>query len=137
MRRACDFREALRSQSYAKIGLAPEQPVPSRSAGLFSRIPRHAAAAILAIGLGSCNGVASKHDAGVIEAPPPPMDSQVIEDHGVIEAPPPPMDLSVESGAKEDFGVIEAPPPPMDLGADAKEDGGVIEAPPPPVDSGK
>ena len=109
LRRACEFREALRTQSYSKLGLSPAEPVPGRSAGLFSRIPRHAAAAILAIGLGSCSGDTGREDSGVIEAPPPPMDSRVIEDGGVIEAPPPPLDLSVDTKVKEDAGVIEAP----------------------------
>jgi radical SAM superfamily enzyme YgiQ (UPF0313 family) len=130
MERACAFREALRTQSYRKIGLSPRRPVPARSAGLFSRIPRHAAAAILALGLGACDGSGVKEDGGVIEAPPPP-DSRVIEDNGVIEAPPPPMDLGLDTKVKEDMGVIEAPPPP-DLGPDVREDMGVIEAPPPP-----
>jgi anaerobic magnesium-protoporphyrin IX monomethyl ester cyclase len=120
MQRACAFREALRSQSYRKIGLAPTKPVPPRSAGLFSRIPRHAAAAILALGLGACGGGGGKEDSGVIEAPPPPYDSQAIEDSGVIEAPPPPLDLGPDLGpdaeVKEDGGVIEAPPPPWDSG---------------------
>jgi radical SAM superfamily enzyme YgiQ (UPF0313 family) len=127
MQRACAFREALRTQSYQKIGLTPERPVPSRSAGLFSRLPRHAAAAILALGLGACSD-----DGGVIEAPPPPYDSQVKEDYGVIEAPPAP-DFGPDQQVKEDHGVIEAPPAP-DLGPDqqVKEDMGVIEAPPAP-----
>jgi len=133
--RACAFREALRAQSYRKIGLAPGKPVPARSAGIFSRIPRHAAAAIVALGLGACSSDGVKDDQGVIEAPPPPIDYRVIEDNGVIEAPPPPLDLGLD--VKEDMGVIEAPPPPLDLGPDAKEDGGVIEAPPPPADGGK
>lgn len=121
LERACAFRAALRSQSYEKIGLSPTQPVPARAASIFSRIPRHAAAVVLALGLAGCggDGGTTKHDMGVIEAPPPPMDQRIdkpaIEDMGVIEAPPPPMDLRVDQ-PKEDMGVIEAPPPPMDAG---------------------
>ena len=113
--RGCELRAALHAASQEKLELAAmaAASAPAR----FSRLQRHAAAALLALGLaGGCG------------------DSGVKLDHGVIEAPPPPMDRGVgDKGVKYDRGVIEAPPPPMDKGV--KHDNGVIEAPPPPMDA--
>jgi len=135
-RRICELRQALHDHAYGTLGLSRGAPRPvSRFLALAAR---HAAAAILALGIAACD----KDDGGVIEAPPPPLDAAVgdgsrdgaQEDAGVIEAPPPPVDGGGD--VQEDGGVIEAPPPPVDGGGDVKEDSGVIEAPPPPVDGG-
>jgi anaerobic magnesium-protoporphyrin IX monomethyl ester cyclase len=119
--RCCELREALHACSQEKIGLAPATATTS-SAPRRGRLQRHAAAALLAIGLaGGCSD-----DTGVIEAPPPPMDKSV--KHEGLKP-----DAAKPDGVKHDWGVIEAPPPAMDKAV--KHDAGVIEAPPPPHDA--
>jgi anaerobic magnesium-protoporphyrin IX monomethyl ester cyclase len=119
--RCCELRATLHACSQQKCGLAPAA-APTSSAPHFGRLQRHAAAALLAIGLaGGCSD-----DTGVIEAPPPPMDKSVKRD-GLKP------DSRKLDGVKHDFGVIEAPPPAMDRAV--KHDAGVIEAPPPPHDA--
>ncbi len=125
---------------------------------LSRRAPRHAAAVLLAAGLLGCPSRPVRHDHGVMEAPPPPIDERleaatppdagpqfaqpppdaavpppdaavpIRRDDGVMEAPPPPVDERY----RYDEGVAEAAPPPVD--ERIRIDKGVAEAAPPPVD---
>jgi len=136
-RRLCELRAELRHVTHDSVGLgsaaAPEEPARPRVK------PSHAAAVALALGLIGCGG-ASREDGGVIEAPPPPMDSGYVDDSGVVEAPPPPMDAGGEAGP-DDGGSDDGGPDeggPDDGGPDGSyvDDGGAIEAPPSPMDGG-
>jgi len=116
-RRICALREALHARAYEMVGLGR----PAASGRALGTLPRHAAAALLAVGLLHC---------GSGDQPGPSPDAGAdghVADTGIYEAPPPPMDSGVGGGGgaptdsgtggyRIDSGVIEAPPPPMDSG---------------------
>jgi radical SAM superfamily enzyme YgiQ (UPF0313 family) len=113
--RICALREALHARAYEMVGLGR----PAASGRALGKLPRHAAAALLAVGALNC---------GSGDQPGPSRDAGTdghVADTGIYEAPPPPMDSGVggsgsmdsgTGGYRIDSGVIEAPPPPMDSG---------------------
>ena len=118
----------------------------------LDRLPQHAAAVFLAVGLLNCDSSnhpsakdGSAADTTQVADTKPAADATVFKDQGgMFEAPPPPMDAPIL-------------PPPRDVGADAsgneagtldtgtgdaqpaadavafKDQGGMFEAPPPPM----
>jgi hypothetical protein len=90
-------------------------------------LARHAAAALLAVGVASLSACSE----GTSEYAPPPVDGG--SDTGTSEdASAPDADGSV----RVDGGIAEYAPPPVDAGKDARVDGGIAEYAPPPVDGG-
>jgi hypothetical protein len=96
LRRVCAFREAIREQSLGVMGL-----VRSKNPGLLERLPRHAAAVFLAVGLLNCNSnnaVQPGRDAAADGNQPkadtlPIADTPTYKDQGgMFEAPPPRLD---------------------------------------------
>ena len=143
--RACALREAMQKQSLGVMGLLRGARPADRS--FLERLPRHAAAVFLAVGLLNCNsdGIAinARRDAS-------PADSKKIVDSttfrdqgGMFEAPPPRLDAPVvsEPDAEPDAGVSEAgagdtlDAKPVSDAAIFRDQGGVFEAPPPPLDA--
>jgi hypothetical protein len=127
----CSLRERISACVQPVIDLAMTRPVPQK---LPSRAPRHALAVLVAAGLAGCGGLRS--DGGVMEAPPPPLSSEVY-----IPPPPGTYATAPDGGAPEpdggtplplrqDQGVAEAAPPPIPT---FRHDQGVAEAAPPPV----
>lgn len=132
----CDLREQIDRCIAPVIEMvrAPKLPKMPR------RAPRHAAAVLIAAGLLGCPSRPVRHDNGVMEAAPPPIDERLEAgpppDAGPRFAQPPP-DAAVpppDAGVpiRRDDGVMEAPPPPVD--ERYRYDEGVAEAAPPPVD---
>jgi anaerobic magnesium-protoporphyrin IX monomethyl ester cyclase len=163
LRRICVFREKLQEHSLGTMGLvrATRSAAPERS--LLERLPHHAAAVFLAVGLLNCDSksglrsapdgstadatqaadtkpladaVAFRDQGGMFEAPPPPMDAPVV----------PPRDAGSDGGASE-AGSLDAESADARTSADAtdtraiadavvfKDQGGMFEAPPPPMDA--
>jgi hypothetical protein len=123
----CALREALHARAYEMVGLSRPGMAPAVTGRALGKLPRHAAAAVLAVGMLNCGsgdqpgpasdagGDAHVADTGIYEAPPPPMDS------GSGGGGAGPSDSgragSGTGGHRVDSGVIEAPPPPMDSGS--------------------
>ncbi len=108
VRRACAFRQAMQEHSLGRMGLARTGRTPATDANFLERLPRHAAAVFLAVGLLNCNskgGIdASRKDASAADSSPvadtkPNADTSTFKDQGgMFEAPPPPMDAPVQMG---------------------------------------
>ena len=127
--RLCVFREAIQEHSLGVMGLlrAGRAAPPDRS--FLERLPRHAAAVFLAVGLMNCDskgGLSSKgkdgsaSDSATAADTKPVADATVFKDQGgMFEAPPPPMDAPV-------LGTPDsAPDRQVDLQADAGIDAGI------------
>jgi anaerobic magnesium-protoporphyrin IX monomethyl ester cyclase len=104
LRQACAFREAIAEQSLGVMGLLGQRRVTVPPRGFFERLPRHAAAVFLAVGLMNCdskgglksNGKDSGSDGAEAADTRPPADTTSFKDQGgMFEAPPPPMDAPV------------------------------------------
>jgi radical SAM superfamily enzyme YgiQ (UPF0313 family) len=151
--RACAFRDAIAARSLGVLGLGHGTRAPSTDRSFLERLPGHAAAVFLAVGLLNCNsegGAKSLSDAstdtpvadtksaaetfkdqgGMFEAPPPPMDAPVeargdsaISEAGATDLKPKNDVLFLDQG-----GMFEPPPPPMDAPVEARRDSGVSEA---------
>ena len=164
LRRACAFREAIQENSLGVMGLLRKGRAAPVERGFFERLPRHAAAVFLAVGLLNCDskgGLKSNPKDGSAADGTQAADTKPVADTitfkdqgGVMEAPPPPMDAPAEAPAdlrpdslpdagtdvRDDAGVSEAGSGDGKL-ADArdavvfKDQGGVMEAPPPPMDA--
>ncbi len=135
IRQLCTFREKIRERSLGAMGLAQPTRVPAARAGFLERLPRHAAAAFLAVGLLNCDSKPQMNragkDGGATDSSQS-TDTKVISDAkifkdqgGMIEAPPPPMDAPM---IKYDAGADQGADVPPDAGADAKRDTQVSEA---------
>jgi len=130
----CDLRQLIDSCIEPVIEMVRTPRLPK----LPRRAPRHAAAVLIAAGLLGCPSRPVRHDNGVMEAAPPPIDERyeaaTPPDAGPPDAGPqfavPPPDAAVP--IRRDDGVMEAPPPPVD--ERYRIDKGVAEAAPPPVD---
>jgi anaerobic magnesium-protoporphyrin IX monomethyl ester cyclase len=158
--RACAFREAIAARSLGVLGLAGGTRAPAADRGFLERLPQHAAAVFLAVGLLNCNseGGAKSLSDGSPDSPvaDTKAPAETYKDQmGMFEAPPPPMDAPLEVGRDSsvpdssvaDTGVSEAGA--RDAGAseagvtDLKPKGdvvfldqmGMFEAPPPPLDA--
>jgi anaerobic magnesium-protoporphyrin IX monomethyl ester cyclase len=128
LRRACAFGSAIREQSLGVIGLARSGQGLGADASFLERLPRHAAAVFLAVGLMGCNSegsLKSNHPDGATRDASPITDSKPVADAfaykdqgGMFEAPPPPMDAPI---VKLDTAVPDAT---ADAGADAGRDAG-------------
>lgn len=92
---------------------------------LGRRLARHAAAALLAVGVASFSAC---DEGGTSEYAPPPVDGQI--EIGQSEFAPPPLDAGPE--ARVEMGQAEYAPPPLD----ARMEMGQAEYAPPPVDGG-
>jgi hypothetical protein len=117
LRRVCAFREVMREQSLGVLGLAR-----SKGSRLLERLPRHAAAVFLAVGLLNCDsksGLEAGRDAGADGNQPktdtlPIADSPSYKDQGgMFEAPPPRLDAPMV----QTFDVLP------DVSGDAASDG--------------
>jgi hypothetical protein len=127
LRRACAFREAITERSLGVMGLGRGRRMPVGDRGFLDRLPRHAAAVFLAVGLMNCdskNGLKPNKDAGgdATQA----ADVKSVEDAfrdqgGMFEAPPPRLDAPAEA-ARDLPPDLRADAPP-DVGADAGRDG--------------
>jgi len=98
LRRACAFREAIREHSLGFLGLTPSGRAKMAQASFLDRLPRHAAAVFLAVGLLNCNSSSDPKSAddGSVADTKPIADTTVFKDQGgMFEAPPPPMDAFV------------------------------------------
>jgi len=136
LRQLCGFRDKIREYSLGSMGLAqpPRAAVSTRS--FLERLPRHAAAAFLAVGLLNCDSNSGMNLAGKdgstadstqatdTKAIP---DATVFKDQGgMFEAPPPPMDAPVEN--KRDAQPDAGADGPADAGTEARSDTQVSEA---------
>lgn len=154
--RACAFGEAISARALGVLGLARgSRPTSARI--FLDRLPRHAAAVFLAVGLLNCNSKSSLgtgRDAA--SDGPPSADSKKPDDAfkdqgGMFEAPPPPMDArldttadanpdaSPDAGSSDGLDALVREAGVADT-ADGKRDafvdqGGMFEAPPPPMDA--
>jgi anaerobic magnesium-protoporphyrin IX monomethyl ester cyclase len=121
--RICALREAIHARAYEMVGLP--RPGASPAGRSLGSLPRHAAATLLAVGMLNCGsgdqpapsdagGDGHVADTGIMEAPPPPMDSG----RGGSGAGPSDSGTGGRGtgGYVNDSGMIEAPPPPMDAG---------------------
>jgi len=159
--RACAFRDAIAARSVGVLGLGRGTIAPSTDRSFLERLPQHAAAVFLAVGLLNCSseGGAKSLSDGSTDTTPVADTKAAAETYkdqaGMFEAPPPPMDAPLEtrgdSGVSEagaadagatDSGATEAGT--MEAGiADLKpkndilffDQGGMFEAPPPPMDA--
>jgi radical SAM superfamily enzyme YgiQ (UPF0313 family) len=138
---ACAFAEAMRAQAAGIIDLARSQA--AMGGGLLDRLPRHAAAVVLAMGLMNCN-CTSQH--GVSEMPPSPMDASqdlardASADLGSPDGSVPDAasaDLPIPDGSVREAAVApDGSAPEAAVSPDARlfiDQGGMIEAPPPPM----
>ncbi len=114
----CDLRKRISGHIAPILELARSRRQPD---SLWRRAPRHAAAVLVAAGLLGCPSGGVRHDYGVAEAAPPPIDEPVAPfDAGVADAAStptvaPPYDAGpVKRQIIEDDGVAEAAPPPID-----------------------
>ena len=131
---ACALREAMTAQAAGVIDLARSQSAAGR---LFERLPRHAAAVVLAMGLMNCDSSGSTTDGG--------SDARVVTDTpvfhdqgGMIEAPPPPMDAPRINQADTLAEIRDTGRPETTATPDTRvfiDQGGMYEAPPPPMDA--
>jgi anaerobic magnesium-protoporphyrin IX monomethyl ester cyclase len=142
LRRACAFGAAIREQSLGQIGLADlarSGRTTGADARFLERLPRHAAAVFLAVGLMGCasNGAEVPPDGATDQASatdsrptadgPAGADSKPITDTfvykdqgGMFEAPPPPMDAPI---TKRDSAATDGQPDAAPAG-DGAGDGG-------------
>jgi radical SAM superfamily enzyme YgiQ (UPF0313 family) len=135
VRQLCTFRDRIRQRSLGCLGLTET----SRSAGsnrsFLEGLPRHAAAAFLAVGLLNCDSNSGKSmsakdgsaaDSTQVTDIKAASDAMIYKDQGgMLEAPPPPMDApSVKLDTQPDRG----PDVQADAGADAKHDADIGEA---------
>jgi anaerobic magnesium-protoporphyrin IX monomethyl ester cyclase len=138
LRRACALRDAIRERSLGTLGLAR-----SPGGSLLERLPRHAAAVFLAVGLLNCNSkdaLRTGHDAatdgtqqkadtlpagdvatyrdqgGMMEAPPPRLDAPNLQQPDVSRA-----DLGADLGPDASSGT--KPEVGRDTGGDGASDG--------------
>jgi anaerobic magnesium-protoporphyrin IX monomethyl ester cyclase len=130
LRRACAFREAIRDRSLGAMGLGRDRQGRADEPSLLDRLPRHAAAVFLAVGLMNCdsqNAVKSARDAGpdttqAADSKPAADTSSFRDQGGMFEAPPPRMDAPFQPGP--DLG----PDLGSDAGPDAGADAGLADA---------
>jgi hypothetical protein len=132
-----DLFDELNELTLSMVGLERrETSLVETESRPLARLARHAAAALLAIGVASwcsCDDDVSvpadaRVEIGQAEYAPPPVDGGV--EIGQAEFAPPPVDAHVE------IGQAEFAPPPVDGGA-ARVEFGHAEYAPPPVDGGK
>jgi anaerobic magnesium-protoporphyrin IX monomethyl ester cyclase len=124
--RACAFREALAARSLGVLGLA-RGGRPSGERSFLERLPRHAAAVFLAVGLLNCNsesGLKSTPDGATdgLRATDAVSDGRFTDQGGMFEAPPPPMD------ARPDQATDLAPDLAPDASQEVRNEAGVNEA---------
>jgi hypothetical protein len=158
--RACAFRDAIAARSLGVLGLARGTKAPSTDRSFLERLPRHAAAVFLAVGLLNCNSESGAKSLSDGSTDSPVADTKAPaetykDQTGMFEAPPPPMDAplearrdsSVADSSVADSGVAEAGATEagfFEAGvADLKpkndvvflDQMGMFEAPPPPMDA--
>lgn len=135
LRQLCAFRDRIREHSLGAMGLVQPARPPSSNRSFLERLPRHAAAAFLAVGLLNCNSKSGMEltpkDGGARDGTPSAdtasiPDAKVFKDQGgMFEAPPPPMDAPlVKYDARPDEGTDAQ----ADAGSDTKRDAQVSEA---------
>jgi radical SAM superfamily enzyme YgiQ (UPF0313 family) len=133
---ACAFREAMFAQAAGIIDLARSQAAPGN--GLLERLPRHAAAVVLAMGLMNCNSSGGNTTDGSRDGKPV-ADAPVFHDQGgMYEAPPPPMDApqALPADAQADLRNPDGSAREAAVSPDTRvfvDQGGMYEAPPPPM----
>jgi anaerobic magnesium-protoporphyrin IX monomethyl ester cyclase len=136
LRRICSFREAVARHSLGALGLARAGRAAAPERGFLERLPHHAAAVFLAVGLLNCDsktGIKTTgKDGSAAETAQtadskPPADTAAFRDQGgMIEAPPPPMDARPEAApdAQPDARPDAQPDHPSDVAADSGGDAG-------------
>ena len=145
LRRACSFRSTMREHSLGVMGLTRTGRERMAEGSFLDRLPRHAAAVFLAVGLLNCNskgGLETPADGAVADTKTIADTTAFKDQGGMFEAPPPPMDAPVNRDAGRDAVAGEAST--LDAGtSDTKtipdtvvfmDQGGMFEAPPPPMD---
>ncbi|MDF1563439.1 MAG: radical SAM protein [Deltaproteobacteria bacterium] len=154
LERLCELRARIDGLTSPVIDLAVGEALPPEGlASRLARLPRHAAAVLVAAGLASataCSG-RSKVDHGVAEAAPPPYDEvydgpppapqdpppQAHEDTSVIHdgnAYGPPSDAEARSAGASTPALAPAPARPAKQKERVRRVDGVAEAAPPPFD---
>jgi anaerobic magnesium-protoporphyrin IX monomethyl ester cyclase len=131
LRRACDFREAIAERSLGAMGLGRGRRVPLGDRRFLERLPRHAAAVFLAVGLMNCDSKSSiktTKDAGADTtqaADGKPAGDAFRDQGGMFEAPPPRLDAPPEAtpDLPPDSGSDSAADVGRDGGSDVKRDG--------------
>jgi hypothetical protein len=140
--RACALREAMSAHAEGIIDLARSQL--GSGGGLLERLPRHAAAVVLAMSLMNCDGSGSEKGRDGGPDGKTANDTRVFLDQGgMYEAPPPPMDAPGKdqpdaSADSRDGGGKESGISPDTRTPDGRafvDQGGMYEAPPPPMDA--
>jgi radical SAM superfamily enzyme YgiQ (UPF0313 family) len=129
LRRACAFREAMQERSLGVMGLARSGRAPAVDRSFLERLPRHAAAVFLAVGLMNCDSKSSLKsnpkdgatDGTQAADTKPVADTPAFTDQGgMFEAPPPRLDAPIESPA--DLAPDLGPDLALDTSPDASAD---------------
>jgi anaerobic magnesium-protoporphyrin IX monomethyl ester cyclase len=130
LRRACAFRQAIQERSLGMMGLGRDRRGPAADRSFLERLPRHAAAVFLAVGLMNCESkstLQSSKDAGadaVQAADTKPVADTTFKDQGgMFEAPPPRLDAPAERtpDLAPDLRADSAPDASADVGRDAAD----------------
>ena len=136
LRRICSFREAIERHSLGALGLSRSARRLAAERSFLERLPRHAAAVFLAVGLLNCDsktGIksdpkdgATADSAQAADTRPPADATQFKDQGGMFEAPPPPMDArpEVTADAPPDLRPDTLPDATEDAAADARSDAG-------------
>jgi hypothetical protein len=127
LRRICAFREAVQEHSLGVMGLLRKGRAPVADRSFFERLPRHAAAVFLAVGLLNCDSTGADatrdgatNDARAADTKPIADTAAYTDQGGMFEAPPPRLDAPIVTPADvaPDLGPDLAP----DGGADVRTD---------------
>ncbi len=159
LRQSCSFREKIQQLSLGVMGLAHPGRRSALDRSFLERLPSHAAAVFLAVGLLNCDSTSSlktsprdgsaADSAQAADSKPVPDATTFRDQGGMLEAPPPPMDApkvlvqdasvdTRDAGARDAGALDTGTSDDAKLIADAvtfRDQGGVMEAPPPPMDA--